>query len=184
MHAVRNGVPQRRRRFFLAASLDGLPTEAEFNSMLSDRERSLSWAVGDLLDHSGEDSTYETSARHSIRNQERIRYLFEHGIYDLPDSERPDCHRLKKHSYRSVYGRMAWDQATPTITTGFGSTGQGRYVHPLRERTLTPHEAARVQFIPDFFRFPPCGRGALQEMIGNAVPPKLSYAMLLPMLAR
>ena len=40
----------------------------------------------------------------------------------------------------------------------FNANKRIRYVHPLRPRTLTPHEAARVQFIPDFFTFPETGR--------------------------
>jgi DNA (cytosine-5)-methyltransferase 1 len=56
--------------------------------------------------------------------------------------------------------------------------GQGRYVHPTQRRTITPHEAARLQFIPDFFDFSSVSkRTALAEMIGNAVPPKLPYAL-------
>ena len=68
------------------------------------------------------------------------------------------------------------DKPAPTITSGFGSIGQGRFGHPYERRTMTPHEAARVQFIPDFFKFSKeLNRVALQKMIGNAVPPKLTY---------
>jgi DNA (cytosine-5)-methyltransferase 1 len=57
--------------------------------------------------------------------------------------------------------------------------GQGRFVHPIRARTITPHEAARIQGFPDFFDF-----GAaetltdLRDMIANAVPPALAAAVL------
>lgn len=52
--------------------------------------------------------------------------------------------------------------------------GQGRFVHPSRRRTLTPREAARLQFFPDFFDFTPAaGRTAWAELIGDAVPPLL-----------
>ncbi len=60
--------------------------------------------------------------------------------------------------------------------------GRGRYVHPLEPRTLTPHEAARVQFFPDFFTFVSDKRTTLQTVIGNAVPPKLGYAIALHLL--
>lgn len=182
LQAERFGVPQRRRRYFLAAVLaGGDPSIVE--SLEVDGPRPLSWAIEDLLDAPpASNKTFDTSAKHYAQNERRIKYLFEHGLYDLPNEERPECHRKKSHSYNSVYGRMFWDRPTQTITTGFGSTGQGRYVHPLRPRTLTPHEAARVQYIPDFFRFPETGRRALQEMIGNAVPPRLAYVMTLSML--
>ena len=139
------------------------------------------WACGnvDAL-HPG--SAFDTAATHSMENQRRINYLFDSGSYELPDEERPDCHRLKPHPYRAVYGRMRPDTPAPTITSGFGSTGQGRFVHPNERRTLTPHEAARVQFFPDFFDFGTRGRRAYQEMIGNAVPPKLAYVVALDLL--
>jgi DNA (cytosine-5)-methyltransferase 1 len=143
--------------------------------------RSVSWAISDLLDRV-ETGPFDTPAKHSATNQARIEYLFSNALYELPDDQRPDCHRLKAHSYKSVYGRLRPDEPAPTITTGFGSTGQGRFVHPTLPRTLTPHEAARVQFIPDFFDFGDERRGALQDMIGNAVPPKISYLLALELL--
>jgi DNA (cytosine-5)-methyltransferase 1 len=77
-----------------------------------------------------------------------------------------------------MYGRLLWDEPAQTITTGFGSMGQGRFVHPGRPRTLTPHEAARLQTFPDFFTFRKARtRHALARMIGNAVPPLLTVAL-------
>jgi DNA (cytosine-5)-methyltransferase 1 len=74
---------------------------------------------------------------------------------------------------------LRWDEPAQTITSGFYSMCMGRYVHPSRQRTLTAHEAARLQFIPDSFSFEAAGtRSALAEMIGNAVPPKLSYVLV------
>src|SRR5690606_26715584 len=108
--------------------------------------------------------------------------LFDNVLHDLPDSERPDCHRLKNHSYLAVYGRLYWDRPAPTITRGFAYTGRGRFVHPLEPRTLTPHEAARVQFFPDYFSFGNANRSTMQNIIGNAVPPKMGYVAALELL--
>lgn len=171
------GTPQARKRFFLLASLSDAPSLSVGNDA-STRGRTLGWAIDDLLDDKL-DGIFDTSANHSMVNQDRIGYLFDNDIYELPDSERPPCHRDKPHSYTGVYGRMRWDRAAPTMTTGFGSAGQGRFVHPLRRRTLTPHEAARVQFFPDFFDFGIRGRRQYQELIGNAVPSKLAYHIVL-----
>jgi DNA (cytosine-5)-methyltransferase 1 len=80
-----------------------------------------------------------------------------------------------------MYGRLAWDQLAQTITTGFTSMGQGRYVHPSRPRTLTPHEAARLQTFPDWFQWgESVPRTLLSTMIGNAVPPFLMLAIGTP----
>src|SRR5262249_32294085 len=121
----------------------------------------------------------------SQENQQRIKHLHDKGIYDLPNSIRPVCHQNDEHSYRSMYGRILPDEPAQTLTCGFASPGQGRYVHPTQRRTLTPHEAARLQFFPDSFDFSGVpSRKALARMIGNAVPMKLSYAFCLEFLAQ
>ncbi|MDX8518721.1 DNA cytosine methyltransferase [Mesorhizobium dulcispinae] len=164
------GVPQTRRRYMLVASLSKPHDVGHSLAEMARPHRPTGWAIEDLLEMSVSD-VFNTEAIHAPENERRIKFLFENDLYDLPDSERPNCHRTKNHSYKSVYGRMRWDQPSQTITTGFGSTGQGRFVHPLRPRTLTPHEAARLQTIPDFFKFGEPGRTQLQKMIGNSVPP-------------
>jgi DNA (cytosine-5)-methyltransferase 1 len=170
------GVAQRRRRFFLLASLDSTPSLSASIERRRRRERPVTWAIEDL---GGEgEGAFESSAVHSAENRRRIAYLFEHDLHDLPDRERPACHRDKPHSYTAVYGRMRADEPAPTITVGFGSTGQGRFVHPCEPRTLTPHEAARVQSFPDWFDFGSLRRGQLQKAIGNAVPPMLASAVV------
>jgi DNA (cytosine-5)-methyltransferase 1 len=170
------GVPQARRRFFLLASRDGNPSMVAAVGRARRPLRPVIWAIDDLGE-TGE-GVFDSSAAHSAENRRRISFLFENDLYDLPDSERPPCHREKAHSYQAVYGRMHPDRPAPTITVGFGSTGQGRFVHPLAPRTLTPHEAARVQSFPDWFDFSGLKRGQLQKAIGNAVPPKMASALI------
>ncbi len=175
------GVPQKRRRFFIVASRTAAPS-IELQKLLgTSKIRPVAWCCEDLLDIESV-APFDTAAVHSAVNQGRIEYLFSNGLYDLPNEMRPDCHRLKEHAYNAVYGRMHWKKPAPTITTGFGSTGQGRFVHPLRPRTITPHEAARIQFLPDFFSFGKSARTQLQKMIGNAVPSKAGYGLALGLL--
>jgi DNA (cytosine-5)-methyltransferase 1 len=176
------GVAQRRKRNFTVASRKGPTQVGETLSQIQASERSVRWAIEDLRKAGNKNSTYDSAAKSSKVNELRMQYLFDNDIYDLPDEERPDCHRLKAHSYKSVYGRLHWDRCSQTITTGFGGMGRGRYVHPSDARTLTPHEAARLQFFPDFFDFTDKPRTVLQSLIGNAVPPKLGYAVGLGML--
>jgi DNA (cytosine-5)-methyltransferase 1 len=176
------GVPQKRRRHAIVASLGSLP---DFNKELpkySKPIRSVEWAIADLT-RSIEGIGFDGASSPNSTNRERIDFLFDNNLRDLPDHERPKCHRQKQHSYKSVYGRLTWKEPAPTITTGFSCMGQGRYVHPSQRRTLTPHEAARLQFIPDFFAFDSVAkRTALSEMIGNAVPTKISYLICLELL--
>jgi DNA (cytosine-5)-methyltransferase 1 len=174
----RIGVPQRRKRFVLVATrIAGVePTKvlaAVADCMPGHADRTVRWAIGDLLANRGTD-IYDTASRPTKENSTRMKVLFDTKVYDLPNEDRPKCHRDGNHSYVSMYGRLRWDRAAQTITTGFGSMGQGRYVHPQRPRTLTPHEAARLQTFPDWFDFgEKTRRGVLATVIGNAVPPLL-----------
>jgi DNA (cytosine-5)-methyltransferase 1 len=172
------GVPQRRRRFLLLASrVPSIDPEAILSTLaglLPDhRYRNVRWAISDLVKTENA-TTFDTPSTPNPVNRERMNFLFEHDLYDLPNSERPECHRDGDHSYTSVYGRLNWREPAQTITTGFGCMGQGRYVHPACIRTLTPHEAARLQTFPDWFDFgSQTKRGILAKSIGNAVPPLL-----------
>lgn len=175
------GVPQSRRRHLLLAIRESLGVDA--GQVLAELQaldgsgKDLHWAIRDLLDKEG-DSDFDTPSDASDTNRRRMKWFDENPErYELPNELRPSCHRDKEHSYTSVYGRLRWDQPAQTITTGFTSMGQGRYVHPERLRTLTPHEAARIQGFPDWFRFGDHGRTAWSRMIGNAVPPMLTIEL-------
>lgn len=178
------GVPQRRQRHVVLASrisdfdpkalLDSLETQLPPRSI-----RTVRWAIADLIDVQG-DGSFNTASTPSEVNLQRMKWLLKSNRYDLPNSMRPECH-ASDHSYNSMYGRLAWGEAAQTITSGFRSMGQGRYVHPARPRTLTPHEAARLQMIPDFWDFSPVRtRTSLSRLIGNAVPPVLASALAGP----
>lgn len=177
------GAAQRRARFFLIATKSGDASEAfeAVTSELAAPAMALSWAIDDLLDTSA-NGLMNTPAAPSPITLERINYLFDNDLHDLPNDQRPDCHK-NGHSYPSVYGRMYWDKPAQTITTGFNAAGQGRYVHPKRRRVITPREAARIQGFPDWFQFTPEGmdvrRKDLAKWIGDAVHPILGYAAVL-----
>ncbi len=185
------GIPQRRRRHILLACEPGYGDPQSLLGQLvahpcrNHLPRDIRWAIEDLKDIRS-DEIYNTSSAPDEENRRRIDYLFDHRCYDLPNTRRPECHRDFEHSYNSMYGRLRWDKPAQTITSGYGSMGQGRYVHPGRRRTITPHEAARLQTIPDWFAFEPAStRTALARMIGNAVPPLLGIEigrLLLPCL--
>lgn len=172
------GAAQARRRYFLVASTEGVYSLENLPRPFEGAPRGVNWAISDIRSEVP-DSVFDSAATHSAENQRRIAHLFDRDLDELPDSERPPCHANGGHRYHGVYGRMWWDRPAPTITRGFGSTGQGRFVHPKERRTLTPHEAARLQFFPDFFDFGIRGRRQYQELIGNAVPSKLAYAIVM-----
>src|SRR5204863_791570 len=129
------------------------------------------------LEKGASDGLLDEPCASAPQTRRRIDVLFDNDLWDLPNEHRPTCHASGKHSYRSIYGRLRWDQPAQTITTGFYSMCMGRNVHPARRRTITAHEAARLQGIPDWFSFSDVERrGELARLIGNAVPPKLGFA--------
>lgn len=178
------GVPQSRVRHVLLASRIGQVSLSD----IADRnkttpERDLKWAIEDLRN-----ATRRGLDKPSVlsdENHRRAKFLHANKRYDLPNWLRPACHRDSPgHTYTAMYGRLSWTKPAHTITTGFSSPGQGRYLHPTQIRTITPHEAARIQFFPDWFDFGPViqARKLLSACIGNAVPSKLAFVMATEML--
>lgn len=182
------GLPQTRRRHILIASkihtseelavAMNFPKAKEIKpiwNFISDLEFEMPEATGLLTQRT----------KMSQENLNRINYLFDNDIYDLPNELRPPCHRDKVHSYVSMYGRLRKDYPSQTITSGFGSMGQGRYVHPTQRRMISAHEAARIQGFPDYFQFSNVKNiTSLRTMIANAVPPGLIATILLVLLKK
>jgi DNA (cytosine-5)-methyltransferase 1 len=166
-------VPQNRRRHFLVAVRDN-DFEMDDLTRAGGKVPTVGKYLAGLEDEP--DRRVELFYRPAVMtraNKKRVEWLFKNDIFDLPDSQRPPCHRDKRHAYVSMYGRMHWEKPAQTLTSGFGSMGQGRYVHPRRKRMLSPHEAARLQGFPDFFDFSSAATlTGLREMIANAVPPQ------------
>ena len=177
--AVEFGLPQTRKRHVLIASRTRQPDIDTAVRALARQERDLKWAIGDLTSIESDDPI-DTSGELSVENRRRIDHLFDNDEYDLVDYMRPGSHR-NGHTYPSIYGRLRWNTPSGTITTGFNTPGRGRYIHPAQRRTLTPHEAARIQGFPDGFSFKTIDgsdltRQHVSSFIGNAVPPQLGYA--------
>ncbi len=174
------GTPQNRHRHFLIASKSNRQiTISDFNRLKVRPPTALEAIIP--LSRIDRRTTFDQPSRLSKENLKRVKYLLDHDEYDLPNDERPDCHRLKDHSYRSIYGRIRPDEPAATITTGFLSPGRGRFTHPLEPRSLTPHEGARLQGFGDTFDWlqesGKVTRGDYANMIGAAVPPQLGVAV-------
>ena len=90
----------------------------------------------------------------------------------IDESVRPHCHRNGYKGFTNVYGRMAWDQPSPTITGGCTTPCKGRFGHPDKRRyTISVREAALLQTFPENYRFVTDQMEAVCDLIGNAVPP-------------
>jgi len=177
--ALSTGWPQTRRRYFLIARRNARPIPLQdVIEATSAPQRDVAWAIKDL-EHAELGNGLHITVDLSEENRRRIEFLFEKDLYDLPNSERPECHQ-DGTTYGSVYGRLRADLPAPTITTGFLTPGRGRYIHPTQRRTLTPLEAARIQGFPDTYNFSPdprrpASKAKLTKWIGDAVPMPLGY---------
>ena len=182
LRADKLGWPQTRSRFFMVARKGSRPIPFSDISSALKREQPLDlwWAIADLENvEPTEHHMYRQSER-TKENTKRINWLHRHGLNDLPDRMRPECHRDKPHTYPSVYGRLYADRPAPTITSGFMTLGRGRFMHPTQPRMLNPREAARIQGFPDTYIWQ-AGEGEpktthLLKWIGDAVPMPLGYA--------
>ena len=77
-------------------------------------------------------------------------------------------------SRSTYYGRLRWHAPAYTVSTYFDRPGNGCFIHPEAERTITIREAARLQSFPDSYQFYGSARQR-RIQIGNAVPPLLAY---------
>lgn len=83
---------------------------------------------------------------------------------------------LGKQKFKTTWGRLRWDDVSPTIDTRFDAASNGTNNHPVLNRAITPREAARLQSFDDKFVF--CGsKVRIRKQIGNAVPPLLAKAI-------
>lgn len=149
LDASKFGVPQRRKRVFFCGT-KGAALEPPAAG--TDSPRTVRAAIGDLPApsdsgdplHRPSETTAATLAMIArTRPGDRVRAS---GGYS--------CTRLRA------------DEPAPTITSD-------PKAHPSKNRFLTMRETARLQAIPDSYKFSPTG---LKKQIGNMVPPPLASA--------
>lgn len=164
------GVPQRRRRLILIASLKKPPRLAP---PLMKRQ-TVRDVIGDLLEPSWSgDPIHNFPENRTLHVQAIIRAIPPDGgsRSDLPSKLRLKCHEAT-NGFKDVYGRMAWDNVSPTITGGCHNPSKGRFIHPEQHRTITLREAAILQGFPKDYKFNAShGKCSIALMIGNALPP-------------
>jgi DNA (cytosine-5)-methyltransferase 1 len=81
-----------------------------------------------------------------------------------------------------VWGRIDADRPSNTIRCRFQNPSTGRYIHPYLNRTISLREGARLQGIPDAWKFSG-DRTSIQRQIGNGVPVPLANAIAAKVMA-
>ena len=170
-------VPQRRKRMILIGSRlkkPVLPSKSNLRITVSDAIRNIKIPSGDK----------GASARRLAKLRQHFSPVVQARIErikdsrsDLPDDMALECHKRYPKGFRDVYGRMAWDEVSPTITRGCGNPSKGRYLHPSENRAINMLEALILQGFPKTYKFPEeLGIGKIASMIGEAFPPPMAKA--------
>jgi DNA (cytosine-5)-methyltransferase 1 len=178
--AARFSVPQRRRRLLALAwrwvgddEIPGLENETA-----GGRYRRV-WVRDAWEDLPPIDSgdLFHASRSYPREVLARIRAIPKDGgsRKDLPSDLWLECHRHLGSHAASAYGRMKWDDVSPTLTTRCTSPSCGRYLHPEEDRAITLREAAKLQTFDKDYHFEG-GRMSIEAQIGNAVPTEFARA--------
>ena len=184
------GVPQSRRRLVLLAGRGfsvPFPPPSRARSPKPDSQLEPWITVRDAIGHmaapitlsaalgNGGPQSYNWHVRRDLQPQtkERLRAAQPGQTWlEVDESVRPRCHRNGYNGFTNVYGRMAWDEVSPTITGGCTTPCKGRFGHPDKRRyTISVREAALLQTFPEHYRFLTDQMDAVCALIGNAVPP-------------
>jgi len=169
------GVPQRRKRMILIGSRVG---EIDLPSAIPSLKKTVKDAIGDIP---SPDSAHRRPL-HRLRQKftdkilERISYV-KKSRYELPEHLVLECHKKYPNGFRDVYGRISWDEVSPTITRFSHNPSKGRFLHPKEDRGLTAYEAMILQGFPRSYKVPlKFGIGKISSMIGEALPPPFALA--------
>lgn len=180
------GVPQKRKRLVMLASRFG---DIQLIAPIyhQGQYKTVRMAIGNLPQiEDGEICTTDSlhrASKLSPTNKRRIIQSTPGGTWrDWDDDLVLDCHKkITGKTFPSVYGRMEWDQPSPTITTQFYGYGNGRFGHPEQNRAISLREGAILQSFPDDYIF--CdtehnvSKRDVATQIGNAVPVALGEAI-------
>jgi DNA (cytosine-5)-methyltransferase 1 len=180
------GVPQLRRRLVLLAGKGfriEMPTATHSRTGADGKSH---WrTVRDAIGHMTEavpfvEATQKGGAHlydwHVVRklaevNRQRLLHAKSGASgMDMPDHLRPPCHRGGYSGFSNVYGRMSWDEPSPTITAGCTTLSKGRFGHPDQLRTISLREAALLQTFPENYHFETDAFERACEIVGNALP--------------
>ncbi len=179
---IEYGIPQNRKRLVLIASKFG-----EINFLEATHKEGKYKTVADTikkLEPISDGEQYKKDKLHISQKLTPINKLrientpYGGGWKDWSDELKLKCHKKDSgKSYGSVYGRMKWEEPSPTITTQSTGLGNGRFGHPEQNRAISLREAALLQTFPKYYKIinpnTPFSLGRYGTHIGNAVPVKL-----------
>lgn len=191
LNACDFGVPQNRQRAFIIASKT---INFDFSKIKKQKKVNVKDAISDLAyldsnegEHISEyinksQSSYQKKLRgtklynHKATNHKKIAIEKLKMIPPQGGKENLPKNLHGKQQFKTTWGRLVWDEVSPTIDTRFDTPSNGKNSHPVLNRSITPREAARLQSFNDNFRFLG-SKTQICKQIGNAVPPLLAKAL-------
>ena len=139
------GVPQRRHRLVIVASRRG---QIAFPGPTCQREAQVADFIRKLppirAGQTASDDPAHTTLALSPTNLARIQQSKPGGTWKDWDKELVSPCHTRAH-YPAPYGRMAWGEPAPTITTQFCYYSTGRFGHPEQDRAMSVREGALLQ---------------------------------------
>lgn len=187
------GVPQHRRRLVVLGSRrDSIPIPAATHYRAPQQGERRWVTVRDAIAHEAVPVTLKRALESggayqvgwnvvrnlSAINIERLRAAQPgKSRASIPIELRPVCHQKADTGFTNVYGRMLWDEPSPTITGGCTTLSKGRFGHPSELRTISVREAALLQSFPKDYRFDTGHMDKVCSIIGNALPPLFAEVM-------
>ena len=185
LNAKNFGVPQNRKRLVLIASRVTsviMPTITHDGTQ-EHPYRTVADAIGGFP-HIEAGQSFEGLPNHkaaslSELNLRRIRATAHDGgsRTEWPEDLTLECHKAKGAGHTDVYGRMAWNAVSPTLTSKCCSLSNGRFGHPEQDRAISFREAAALQSFPNDYIFYGSSEAVIGREIGNAVPVMLAQAI-------
>ena len=193
LNAADFGVPQARERAIFICSKHGAIDLPKANVYVWTTVRD---AISDLAYlESGEgqfvqDYITDAESKYQKSRREGSTQLYNHKAsnhkqiaIDKLKMIPPECGKealpeelLGNQKFKTTWGRLKWDEVSPTIDTRFDACSNGTNNHPFLNRAITPREAARLQSFDDRFVFYG-SKVYIRKQIGNAVPPLLAKAI-------
>jgi len=171
VHDARDyGVAQKRKRMVFMAVKGKKPVFAP----KSKKPKSVRQTIGEMpAPEESSDRLHNYPVNRSDRILDLISHIPKNGgsRSALPDEMQLECHK-RHQGFNDIYGRMKWEDPSPTITCGCINPSKGRFLHPDQNRSITAREAALLQGFPKYFKFDMSkGAYAVAQLIGNAFPP-------------
>lgn len=202
-NALDYGAPQRRERFIIVGTRDGVDYQIPEAVFADEHHRTVRDAIQDLQNIPADTDikappielprvanlsplaqilrgrilyNHVSTATRSIA-QARFKSLKEgQNFHDLK-SELKSTYSDAERTQNTIYMRLRYDEPSATVV----NVRKSMWIHPELDRAISIREAARLQTFPDSFIFEG-SKDSQYQQVGNAVPPVLSNAIAVQLL--